>query len=199
MDTRMNKIAADRSAFPRLTFWIVSVLLTLSGTAQAQNLSLQVVVTPSTVIEKDGHPVTFAMHGFIEFKSLADLFPYIESQPRRWKGRLDDAARRQLARELLRRGIESRVVSMADERPLEALLTHTREELQQAIARVSEPVPDGYDEAFLEVQKKWKHSINCWSASSSIAGRVLSNWYRIEEGIRLYGASYDSTEHFWQA
>ncbi len=135
MDTRMNKIAADRSAFPRLTFWIVSVLLTLSGNAQAQNLSLQVVVTPSTVIEKDGHPVTFAMHGFIEFKSLADLFPYIQSQTRRWKGRLDDAARRQLARELLRRGIESRVVSMADERPLEALLTHTREELQQAIDR----------------------------------------------------------------
>lgn len=32
-----------------------------------------------------------------------------------------------------------------------------------------------------------------------IAGRVLSNWYPIEEGIRLYGATYDSTEHFWQA
>jgi hypothetical protein len=28
---------------------------------------------------------------------------------------------------------------------------------------------------------------------------VLSNWYPIEEGIRLYGAIYDSTEHFWQA
>jgi hypothetical protein len=28
---------------------------------------------------------------------------------------------------------------------------------------------------------------------------VLSNWYPIEEGIRLRGASYDSTEHFWQA
>ena len=32
-----------------------------------------------------------------------------------------------------------------------------------------------------------------------IAGRVLSNWYPIEEGIRLRGAVYDSTEHFWQA
>jgi hypothetical protein len=32
-----------------------------------------------------------------------------------------------------------------------------------------------------------------------IAGRVLSNWYPIEEGIRLHGAVYDSTEHFWQA
>jgi hypothetical protein len=28
---------------------------------------------------------------------------------------------------------------------------------------------------------------------------VLSNWYPIEEGIQLYGATYDSTEHFWQA
>jgi hypothetical protein len=28
---------------------------------------------------------------------------------------------------------------------------------------------------------------------------VLSNWYPIEEGIPLYGQTYDSTEHFWQA
>ena len=32
-----------------------------------------------------------------------------------------------------------------------------------------------------------------------IAGRVLSNWYPIEEGIQLHGATYDTTEHFWQA
>ena len=167
--------------------------------AFGQLLSLPTVVTPSSVILKDGHPVTFALHGFIEFKSLAEMFPYVQSQTERWKGQLDDAARQQLARELLRRGIESRVVSMVDERPLEALLTHTHEELQQAIAQVKEPIPDGYAVAFLEVQKKWKHSINCWSATSSIPGRVLSNWYPIEEGIRLYGATYDTTEHFWQA
>ncbi len=88
---------------------------------------------------------------------------------------------------------------MADERPLEALLTHTREELSQALAGVKEPVPHGYTEAFLEVQAKWKHSINCWSASPSIPARVLSNWYPIEEGIQLYGATYNSTKHFWQA
>jgi hypothetical protein len=41
--------------------------------------------------------------------------------------------------------------------------------------------------------------MNCWSASPSIPGRVLSNWYPIEEGIQLYGVTYDSTEHFWQA
>jgi hypothetical protein len=87
---------------------------------------------------------------------------------------------------------------MADERPLEALITHTRDELQQALARVKEPVPAGYADAFLQVQEKWKHAVNCWSATSSISGRVLSNWYPIEEGIQLYGATWDSTEHFWQ-
>jgi len=124
------------------------------------------------------------------------LFPYIDLQTQRWN--LDDTQRQQLARDLLRRGIESRIVSM-NERLLEALITHTSDELRQAIARVKEPVPPGYAEEFLAVQEKWKHSLNCWSASPSIPGRVLSNWYPIEEGIQLYGASYDSTEHFWQA
>jgi hypothetical protein len=164
----------------------------------AEQVSLQAIVTPSTVIMKDGHPVTFALRGFIEFKSLGEMFPYIELQTRRWPS-LDDAGRRALASELLRRGVESRVVSMVDERPLEALLTHTREELQQALAGVKEPVPSGYADAFLAVQEKWKHSLNCWSAAPSIPARVLSNWYPIEEGIQLYGATYDSTEHFWQA
>src|ERR1700731_2918202 len=166
---------------------------------QAQQVSLQAIVTPSTTISKDGHPVLFALHGFIEFKTLADLFPYVESQTQRWKTGLDSAGRQHLATELLRRGIESRVVSMTDERPLEALVTHTTEELRQALAQVKEPVPPGYAEAFLAVQEKWKHSLNCWSASPSIPARVLSNWYPIAEGIQLYGATYDSTEHFWQA
>src|SRR5579862_435866 len=91
--------------------------LMLSPSLLAEPISLQALVTPSTVIMKDQHPVTFAIHGFIEFKTLADLFPYIESQTQRWKGdrEFDDAARRALGRELLRRGIESRVISMADE------------------------------------------------------------------------------------
>jgi hypothetical protein len=172
---------------------------------QGQQISLQALVTPSTIIEKDGHPVTFALHGFIEFKSLSELFPYIESQTRRWKdhGGLDDAALRELASDSLRRGIESRVISMTDERPLETLLTHTAKELRDALAQMQmqtrEPVPPGYAEAFLSVKEKWKHSLNCWSAAPSIPARVLSNWYPIEEGIQLYGATYDSTEHFWQA
>ena len=167
----------------------------------AEVLSLQALVTPSTVIVKDGRPVSFAVHGFIGFKSLSELFPYIESQTKRWdvRGGLDVQQRRQLAADLLRRGVESRVISMEDEQPLETLMTHTSQELREALARVQEPVPPGYGKAFLTVQEKWKHSLNCWSASPSIAARVLSNWYPIEEGILLYGATYDSTEHFWQS
>jgi len=183
--------------------WVILVVVCFvtGAFAQAEPISLQALVTPSTVILKDGHAVTFAVHGFIEFKSLAELFPYIESQTQRWKtsADFDGVARRNLGRDLLRRGIESRVVSMADERPLETLITHTREELQRALAQVKEPTPAGYAEDFLAVQEKWKHSLNCWSAASSIQARVLSNWYPIEEGIQLYGATYDSTEHFWQA
>src|SRR5215831_15051779 len=96
----------------------------------AEPVSLQALVTPSTVIWKDGHQVTFAVHGFIEFQSLAELFPYIESQAHRWRpgSDFDDAAIQRLRDELLRRGVESRVVSMVDERPLETLITHTRAE-----------------------------------------------------------------------
>jgi hypothetical protein len=170
-----------------------------SACLQAQQISLQQLVTPSTVILKDGKPLTFALHGFIEFKSLAEIFPYVEAQTKRWPGTLSNAERQRLGRELVRRGVESRVISMFDERPLETLITHTREELRQALAQMKEPVPPGYSEAFLAVQEKWKHSLNCWSAASSIPARALSNWYPIAEGIQLYGATYDSTEHFWQA
>src|ERR1700690_4539905 len=180
---------------------IVTAMLTfaLSSPLRAQELSLQAVVTPSTIIVKDGKPVTFAIHGFIEFKSLAEVFPYIESQTQWWKRSGGNVDTQRLARELLRRGIESRGVSMADERLLQGLRTHPTEELRQAVARIKEPVPPGYAEAFLAVQEKWKHSLNCWSAAPSIPARVLSNWYPIEEGIELYGSTYDSTEHFWQA
>jgi hypothetical protein len=128
---------------------------------------------------------------------LAELFPDVESQAKRWS--LSSAETQALARDLLRRGIESRVVSMSDPRPLETLITHTGAELRQGIAEVKEPTPPGYLEAFLAVQNKWKQSLNCWSAAPEIPARVLSNWYPIDEGIQLYGSTYDSTEHFWQA
>src|SRR3984893_16947876 len=197
----MHALPRKRTPDPLWIIGMALITVTLTVSVRAEQVSLQAIVTPSTTILREGRVVTFAVHGFIEFKSLAELFPYIESQTRRWQvnGALDDRGQRRLARELLRGGIESRVVSMADERPLEALITHTSEELRQALAQVKEPAPPGYAEVFLAVQEKWKHSLNCWSASPSIPGRVLSNWYPIEEGIQLYGATYDSTEHFWQA
>jgi hypothetical protein len=116
-----------------------SALLLCAASLPAQQISLRALVTPSSIIAKDGRPVTFALHGFIEFKSLSELFPYIDSQT---------------SRELLRRGIESRVISMADERPLETLVTHTAQELRQALAQVQESTPSGYADSFLAVQEK---------------------------------------------
>jgi len=196
----MKEFPRKRNAASGGMIQLALIALSLGSPLWADQVSLQAIVTPSTTILKDSRPVTFAIHGFIEFRSLAELFPYVEAQTRRWKvdNRLDNTGKG-IGQELLRRGIEGRVVSMVDERPLEALVTHTSEELRQAIAAVKEPLPPGYAEAFLAVQQKWKHSLNCWSASPSIPGRVLSNWYPIEEGVRLYGATYDSTEHFWQA
>ncbi len=196
----MKEFPRKRNAASGGMIQLALIALSLGSPLWAEQVSLQAIVTPSTTILKDSRSVTFAIHGFIEFRSLAELFPYVEAQTRRWKvdNPLDNTGKG-IGQELLRRGIEGRVVSMVDERPLEALVTHTSEELRQAIAAVKEPLPPGYAEAFLAVQQKWKHSLNCWSASPSIPGRVLSNWYPIEEGVRLYGATYDSTEHFWQA
>ncbi len=190
--------AKEKASFVLATFVAIS---TAHVSLHAQAISLHELVTPSTVIVKDGQPVAFAVHGFIEFKNLSELFDYIESQKRRQEkaGQVSKVQLEQLGKDLLRRGIESRVVSMTDERPLEVLTTHTREQLSQALASLTEPKPPGYADAFLSVQEKWKHSLNCWSAAPAIAARVLSNWYQIDEGISLYGANYDSTEHFWQA
>src|SRR5215475_1884699 len=115
---------------------LLGIIPCFAASSFAQQLSLQKLVTPSTVIFKEGRPVPFAIHAFIEFKSLNDALPYIESQTQRWKnsGKLDATARQRLGRQLLREAIESRVISMTDERPLEVLITHTTQELKDAIA-----------------------------------------------------------------
>jgi len=152
----MKQFPRKRYAVSGLMIQATFIALILRAPLRAEDAPLQAMVTPSTIILKDGRPVTFAVHGFIEFKSLAELFPYIESQTQRWKGSggVEDAERQRLVRDLLRRGIESRLVSMADERPLETLVTHTSNELRQALARVKEPTPPGYAETFLAVQEK---------------------------------------------
>ncbi len=173
----------------------------------AQDVTLQALVTPSSVLRKDGQTVRFALHGFIEFETVEQMFSYIDKEVGR-RSFPTAAARQAYGDALLHRGVESRVVSMAWEKPLEILLTHTRQELNHEVLRLRKPVFEGkswrvnsntYRDAFARVRAKWRKSLNCWSASSSMHGRVLSNWYPIAEGIELYGASYDSTEHFWQA
>lgn len=185
----------------------LSLLLLLTGLSCAQPLTLQQVVTPSSVISRDQKPVTFALYGLVEFNSLKESFAYVDIQAGRWKFAAP-AERQKFADDLLRRAVESRVVSMATEEPLEILLTHTPAEIDAAIARLPDPVFEGrnwrldraaYAAAFQRVRRRWSRSLNCWSASPVMAGRVLSNWYIIEEGVDLYGARYDSVEHFWQA
>ena len=169
-------------------------------------------MTPASRVESQGRLVRFALHGLVFFDTLTDLFQHIDGEAGRW--RFESAAARQaFAEDLARRGVESRVVSMETELPLELLLTHTRGELDAAVTRRGRVGADAvvfegqhwrltaavYRDAFVRVRDRWSRSLNCWSASPSIPGRVLSNWYVIDEGIELYGAAYDSTEHFWQA
>ncbi len=202
---------------------VVAVLLSAVAAADARpherslaqvpapRLTLAQLVTPASRVEPQGRLVRFALHGLVFFDTLTELFQHIDGEAGRW--RFESAAARQaFAEDLARRGIESRVVSMETELPLELLLTHTRGELDAAVTAAAggadAVVFEGkhwrltaavYRDAFARVRDRWSRSLNCWSASPSIPGRVLSNWYVIDEGIELYGAAYDSTEHFWQA
>ena len=177
----------------------------------ARPLTLARVVDPATRVEIGGRLVPFAVRGLVRFDTLAGLLTFIDGEAGRWT--FATAAERQaFGDDLLRRGVESRIVSMTTELPLELLLTHTRAEVAAAVEAVRtsdapvifkgrhwQATLPAYREAFLRVRDRWSTSLNCWSASSSLPGRVLSNWYLIDEGIPLYGATYDSTEHFWQA
>jgi hypothetical protein len=71
----------------RPSFRVVLIAVAMAVPARAEQLSLQALVMPSTVLSlKDGHPITFALHGFLEFKSLNEMFSYIDSQNQRWRG-----------------------------------------------------------------------------------------------------------------
>ncbi len=180
--------------------------------APLPRLTLRRLVDPATRIEVQGRLIRFALHGLVYFDTLDDLFAHVDREAGRW--RFDsDADRQAFADGLMRRGVESPVVSMDTELPLEVVLTHSRTELARAVAETTtrhRPPPvfkgrhwqlttDADREAFLRVRDRWAGSLNCWSQSSSIAGRVLANWFIIDEGIELFGATYDSTEHFYFA
>jgi hypothetical protein len=179
--------------------------------AEFRSLSLQTLVQPSTIFLKEDQIIKFALHGFVEFRTLDELFTHIDKEVGRWQFSTP-GEREAFAANLLRRGMQSRVISMQYEKPLEILLTHTRQQLSDAVTQVrtaSAPLifkgshwhltSEAYRTNFLQMQDHWKSSLNCWSAAPSIPARVLSNWYIIDEGITLFGARYDSTEHFWQA
>ena len=170
-------------------------------------LTLATLVTPSTVLYHDNRPLAFTLYGLLQFRTLDGLFVYIDEQAGRWQF-ATGSERAQFANALMRRGIESRVVSMVTEEPLQLLLAHTLEDLDASVACLPDPLFVGhhwavaradYRLALGRVRERWRQALNCWSGSSSPAGRVLSNWYLIEEGIELFDARYDSTEHFWQA
>lgn len=200
-----------RVASLALVLALVAAPAIVRAQAPPPRLTLRQLVTPSTRVPGPGGTIRFALHGLVEFDALDALFAYIDEAAGRWTF-ASPAARQAFADDLLRRGVESRIVSMQTELPLELVLTHTQAEVDAAVRAVSggddARVFTGrhwqlsgavYREAFTRVRERWSRSLNCWSASSSMAGRVLSNWYVIDEGIQLYGADYDSTEHFWQA
>jgi hypothetical protein len=190
---------------------LAPAILAFVYAAPSPRLTLRRLVDSSARIEVQGRVIRFALHGFIYFDTLNDLFAHIDREAGRWQFD-SDADRRTFADGLMRRGVESRVVSMETELPLEVILTHTRAELARAVSETTtgdrplvfkgrhwQLTTDAYRDALLRVRDRWSSSLNCWSAASSIPGRVLSNWYIIDEGIELFGATYDSTEHFWQA
>src|ERR1051326_1559117 len=118
------------------------LLLVSAGVLQAQSVSLQTLVTPSTTVYREQKPVTFALYGLVEFKTLHEAFAYVDAQAGRWQFR-DEQARQEYGNELMRRTVESRVVSMTDEEPLEVILTHTAEELRAAVSQLPEKVYEG--------------------------------------------------------
>lgn len=196
---------------PGLVLAAMSVPTIADAQPTGSRLTLDAMVTPSSRFQKDDKPVTFALYGFIEFDTLDELFAYIDGQVELWTFPTA-SARDAFAARLLRKGVESRLVSMVYETPVELLVTHTAKELSDAVSRVQtsaapaifegahwQLTATAYRDVLLQIQARWKSSINCWSAAPSVPARVLSNWYLIQEGITLFGATYDSTEHFWQA
>ncbi|MCA1584600.1 MAG: hypothetical protein LC791_07460 [Acidobacteria bacterium] len=187
----------------------VSVGTTPDG--RALPLTLRRLVDPSTRLVRGNEPIRFALHASIHFERLTDLFEHVDREAGRWQFKTP-SERQAFGDGLLARGVESRIVSMESELPLEILLAHTRDDLERALTDLRLPAgpvmfdgrhwrldPSTYRAAFHRVRERWRTSLNCWSAASSLAGRVLSNWYLIDEGITLFGGDYDSTEHFWQA
>src|ERR1051325_11186418 len=74
------------------------------------DVNLASLVTPSTALYQGEKPLPFALCGLIEFKTVAEMFAYVDEQTGRWTFPTAEA-RRQFADDLMRRGVESRIVS----------------------------------------------------------------------------------------
>jgi hypothetical protein len=119
------------------------------------------MVEPSTLFRKDGEVIKFALYAFVEFSNLNELFRYIDTQAGRWH--FSTAQEREaFAGGLLRRGIESRLISMQYDKPLEILVTHTSEELSNAIGKVRTPAARRC--------APWDHSLHCCGREESVGG-----------------------------
>lgn len=124
---------------PRALVGLAITFATAAGVADAAQtpasarLTLQRLVDPTTRIEEQGRLVRFALHGLVWFDTLDDLFAHVDREAGRWHFETA-AARQAFADGLLQRGVESRVVSMDTVLPLEVVLTHTRAELEPAVA-----------------------------------------------------------------
>lgn len=187
------------------------VLVRAAPDGPALPLTLQRLVDPSTRLARASEAIQFSLLAAVRFERLNDLFEHIDREAGRWQFRTT-AEQQAFGDGLFARGVESRIVSMDTELPLEVLLAHTGDDLDRALADVrTSAAPlvfkgrhwsldeSTYRAAFHRIRERWRTSLNCWSASSSLAGRMLSNWYLIDEGIPLFSATYDSIEHFWQA
>lgn len=164
----------------------VSITLAFVGPAVARGqsttaraaapLTLRRLVDPATRVEVNGQTVPFALHGFVRFETLNDLFMYIDEQAGRWTFATTQA-RHAFGDDLLQRGVESRIVSMQTELPLEIVLTHTRREVTAAVNALHTADPSvvftgrhwrasmsAYRAAFLRVRDRWSTSLNCWSS-----------------------------------
>lgn len=129
-----------RLPFTRILGLVIALLARSASIPASTDLRLTLhrLVTPSTPYFKDGQPVPFVLHGFIEFRTGKDLFGHIDGQAGKWTFD-SEKARQEFADQLLRRGVESRLVSMVYEKPLELLLTHIAEDLKRAVTSLRTP------------------------------------------------------------
>jgi hypothetical protein len=96
-----------------LALWVVSctAVTPVALNAQESHLTLAELLTPTSIVRHHNEPVRFALHWFIEFETLGELFSYIDNQAGQWE--FDSVeTKRTFVDDLLLQGLESRVISL---------------------------------------------------------------------------------------